>query len=295
MNPHIKEICRIFERFNYRFSRHEIFRDFCAFYALSLRFVAMSNLDELQGQEYIRIKNKYSKEDFLLFCQIESLILDALTASISDVLGQVYMQLEISNSNMGQFFTPPSISRLMAQLTVGDMAENPALKRWGFIQMSEPTVGAGGMVLEYAEVMREQGLNPQRQLHVLAQDLDIVAVYMSYIQFSLAGIPAVILHGNSLNPDDVRSVWHTIMHVKDGWRQQLNRKESAEKMLNLLRTVGNSANDSAPVPEREQVYSIDPPDPIILKPAEVDKLEELKSRRRSQIVDYKKGLQLGLF
>ena len=56
--------------------------------------------------------------------------------------------------------------------------------------------------------LKEKGYNPQKQLLVIAQDLDIKAVHMSYIQLSLLGIPAVVYHMNTLSLE-AYSEWKT--------------------------------------------------------------------------------------
>ena len=54
------------------------------------------------------------------------------------------------------------------------------------------------MIIAFAEVMRKHGYNPQEDLKVICNDLDIKSVYMTYIQLSLLGIPAAVLHMNTL-------------------------------------------------------------------------------------------------
>ncbi|MCX7258096.1 MAG: N-6 DNA methylase, partial [Polaromonas sp.] len=71
-----------------------------------------------------------------------------------DVLGPLYMMLELENSNAGQFFTPPDIAELMARLTCND--ELKALSE-PFVTVSEPACGAGGMVLAFVKVMLSYG------------------------------------------------------------------------------------------------------------------------------------------
>ncbi|MGH5832872.1 N-6 DNA methylase, partial [Serratia marcescens] len=67
-----------------------------------------------------------------------------------------------------------------------------------YITLSEPTCGAGGMVIAFAKVMLARGYNPQTQLRADCVDIDPVAARMCYIQLSLLGIPARVVIGNSL-------------------------------------------------------------------------------------------------
>nr|DAZ74261.1 MAG TPA: type I restriction-modification system methyltransferase [Caudoviricetes sp.] len=62
----------------------------------------------------------------------------------------------------------------------------------------EPSTGGGGMIIAAARVLKERGMNPQRCMDVVAQDLDWKAVHMTYLQLSLLGIKATVVQGNSL-------------------------------------------------------------------------------------------------
>ena len=68
----------------------------------------------------------------------------------------------------------------------------------GFITLSEPCCGSGGMVIAYCETMKEKGYNYQHQLYVEAVDVDDICFKMAYIQLSLYGIPAKVVRGDSL-------------------------------------------------------------------------------------------------
>ena len=52
--------------------------------------------------------------------------------------------------------------------------------------------------LSIAQSMKEQGVNYQKNLRVVAQDLDWNALYMCYIQLSLLGIDAKCVQGDTL-------------------------------------------------------------------------------------------------
>ena len=54
------------------------------------------------------------------------------------------------------------------------------------------------MIIAAAKVMKEAGINPQRALKVVAQDLDWKGVYMTYLQLSLLGIKAKVVQGDTL-------------------------------------------------------------------------------------------------
>ena len=48
----------------------------------------------------------------------------------------------------------------------------------------------------------------EKKTLLVAQDIDIRCVWMAYIQLSLYGIPAVVIHGNTLTME-TWSQWYT--------------------------------------------------------------------------------------
>ena len=98
---------------------------------------------------------------------------------------------------MGQFFTPYDVSRMIAEITLGDAGRLIAEK--GFITLAEPASGAGGMIIAAADVIEKQGFDVARQLYVDATDVSPMCFKMTYLQASLRGIPATIRRGNSLS------------------------------------------------------------------------------------------------
>ena len=75
------------------------------------------------------------------------------------------------------------------------------------------------MILGAIRTMAKQGLNYQKQLYVEACDIDIKCVHMTYLQLALCGVPATVIHGNSLSQEEW-SRWYTPMYVLDGWARK---------------------------------------------------------------------------
>ncbi len=63
-------------------------------------------------------------------------------------------------------------------------------------------VGAGGMILSFANVLKENNINFQEHLLVEATDISEICTYMTYLQLSLLGIPARVHCGNTLAMKD---------------------------------------------------------------------------------------------
>ena len=103
------------------------------------------------------------------------------------------MQAGIGSKYTGQFFTPFHLSELSAKLAI-----DKATVRENKIRISEPSCGAGGMIIAACKILHENGFDYQRNLDVLAQDLDWKGVYMTYLQLSLIGCRAVVVQGDTL-------------------------------------------------------------------------------------------------
>ena len=165
-----------------------------------------ANADERE-KRYQELASKQTPEALSSYARMFAL----LTLSIMehaedpcDVLGDVYHELKLNNEWNGQFFTPDHICRFMAQLTGLDVPED----KEGPITINEPTCGSGTMVIGAVWAMQRKGINFRRKSFFVAQDIDIRCVWMAYIQLSLYGIPAVVIHGNTLTVEEW-SHWYT--------------------------------------------------------------------------------------
>ncbi len=116
-----------------------------------------------------------------------------------DILGDIYHRLRLNNEWNGQFFTPDHICRLMAQIV------NPAdelFDRKEPVIINEPACGSGAMIIGAIWAMQRQNFDYKHKSFFIAQDIDIRCVWMAYIQLSLYGIPAIVIHGNTLTLEE---------------------------------------------------------------------------------------------
>lgn len=192
-----KELIKEMLRLSPKYSLDTVFADWVECLALSIQNSCCLLHDKLwnkREEQYLRTIKKYTKEEQQAFAHMYALLVMAYEDGPSDVLGEIFMELGRGNKHIGQFFTPYNVSKLMAQLTlnVDEVSEDNPLS------LHEPTVGAGGMVIAAADALNEKGINYQRCMDVVAQDLDWRAVYMAYIQLSLLGINAVVVQGDAL-------------------------------------------------------------------------------------------------
>lgn len=217
-------------------------RDADVFYDwLELSAISFSNAVDLaqhaaREERYLQIAKRYEASQMARFPKMLAHLVEAMELETSDVLGSMFMGLELGDEWRGQFFTPYPVCLMLAEIALADVSSDTLAERGGFITLQEPAAGAGGMILAAAESLRAKGLNPQAMLCVEAIDIAAPCVWMTYLQLSLLHIPACVVHGNALSLE-VRSRWYTPAYVLGFWRNRLKRRAEALPSLTPLRTV----------------------------------------------------------
>ena len=179
------------------YSPYNIFSDWIELCALSVQntvTVVHNRIWKDREQAYIDVARKYSEQDMEQFGQMFVWLGDALSENMTDILGQIYMEAGMGSKYTGQFFTPFHLSELCAKMSVD--ADN--IPEDGILSLNEPSCGGGGMIIAVCKVLHEAGINFQRRLKVVAQDLDWKGVYMTYLQLSLIGCNAIVIQGDTL-------------------------------------------------------------------------------------------------
>lgn len=221
-NPHRAKILKTIRRLGEVHSVWNVFTDFVELSAISLANAAdlRPEVWEKREKQYLATIGKYSPDEQKLFPEMFADLVEALEYELTwrnapaDVLGTLFHELELHNKYKGQFFTPQNVCDMMAEITFGDGTE--LLKDKPYISLCEPCCGSGAMVLGFARAMLEKDFNYCLQLVVEATDIDLKCVYMCYLQLSLYGIPAVVIHGNTLTLEEW-SRWYTPVYIMYGW------------------------------------------------------------------------------
>lgn len=205
----------------------EIFMDF-----LELTTIAISNATEMckhiltrREERYKAIVKKYSKSEMLNFEEMLCSTIDILARK--NYMGEVFMELGLGDKWKGQFFTPLEVSKVIAEINFYNGNFN---FESGFITVMEPECGGGTQILALCEILKENGHNPQLEMKVIAKDIDLIAVHMTYMQLSLLGIPAKVYHTNVLS-DEIFDAFKTPAWVLDGWDYRKNKFGNLTEMV----------------------------------------------------------------
>ena len=149
-----------------------------------------------------------------------------------DFLGKMYMNLNLGNHWTGQFFTPMSISLMMAEVTIPDDAERKLEDR-DYISVCDPSCGAGVNLLAAARVLRQRKVNYQQKCVFVGQDIDRVVAQMCFIQLAVIGAAGYVCVANTLtNPivgksdlipheREGQEFWYTPMYWTDTWQLRI--------------------------------------------------------------------------
>lgn len=171
-----------------RYGVYEIFGDWVKMIALA--FANQIEYDDKREKDYLDVVHRYDPSELNKLMEMTAWLVEWADEEMTDMLGYVYMHLELGSKAHVQFFTPYNICRMMGALQKFD---------GNIVKINEPACGAGGNIIALAEAMRDQGFNYQTKMDVVCQDIDVKAVYMTYIQMTLYGIPAVCFQSNTLS------------------------------------------------------------------------------------------------
>lgn len=133
-----------------------------------------------------------------------------------DILGPVFMEVVSGKSRdvKGQFFTPWSICKMMAMMTIGT---DPIKSLDRMTTIIDPACGSGATLLAAAnQILTTQGNQALYMTSFSAIDIDLLCARLTAVQMvancNVLGVQLgeiVVYHGNTLGPlTDMRTVLH---------------------------------------------------------------------------------------
>lgn len=231
-----KEFIKLMDKFGYKYSRWNIWNDFLYVSAVALANATTEKDTTWQEREdqYLKIINKYTKEERQLLVEMFVQVILAFEDNLEqDFLGELYHMMNLQQNQKGQFFTPYHIAEFMAELNIGKEGVEKELTQSekGYISVMDPAVGAGALLVAFANVCRKNKINYQQKILFIAQDIDQTAALMAYIQLSVIGASAIIIVGDSLAKPgfhEDNEVWMTPMYALNQWRFSSFWKQSEQ-------------------------------------------------------------------
>lgn len=226
-NERQRELEKLYGKLCHRYSRYEVWQDMVVMIATAIaNAVDKRHFDEREAM-YMRVVQKYTKDELAIFPEFFTHIVLGMEENPDcDFLGELYMGLELGNSHAGQFFTPYSVCRAMAECAVQENHLKEQLEREDWISINDPACGAGATLVAAANYLRSLKINYQQCALFVAQDVDMTVGLMCYIQLSLLGCAGYVIIGNTLTEPQTGPVlfgeessrcWYTPMFFHPVW------------------------------------------------------------------------------
>lgn len=202
----LERISKIVEELAKNKDKYQVLYDMFEIMAITIANTSYKT-DKWQDREnrYLEIINKYSKQEVELIVEAFGIMNIITTEAVDkmeleDWLGKLYMQSGVQSKEKGQFFTPYSVSKLTAELTVNieEIKEKIASDPEYVFKINDSCCGAGSMVIALVESLYKNGIDYSKNTLFVCDDKDLRCCYMCYIQLSLLGVPAVIRHMDTL-------------------------------------------------------------------------------------------------
>ena len=213
-----KEFADLFVKLSEQHGRHEVWSGFITIAACSISNSCDKQFFDEREKLYLSIAKKYTKDELEIFAQMFAIVVLALEDNPEqDFLGSLFSALNLHNEWKGQFFTPYHIGQFMAAINLADADKQ--LQQKDIITVNDCCCGAGCLLIAFANEARKAGIDFQRRVIFVAQDIDYTAALMCYIQLSLLGCKAVVKIGNSLTDPFVaqepksEKLWFTPMYL----------------------------------------------------------------------------------
>lgn len=220
-----KRFCDLFSSMIFKHDGWSLFYDFVEIFAITLENAV--NFSQERENKYLDIVKRYTRDELDKLTEMAACVTLGLSARFSDFLGEVFQGLQLNDKKgKGQCFTPYSVGKAMAQITFTKEHVDTLLKDKDYITINDSCIGGGSLVIGALEALKELGYNYQRMCLVVANDLDKRCVYMSYIQLSLLGCPAIIAVGDTLK-QEFSEYHYTSFYFLN--RHKYERKENETK------------------------------------------------------------------
>lgn len=219
----VDEFKRRFDRVSLGRNRYEVWQDFITLTACGIAAAADPRPE--RDSLYQHTIGKYRENEAEWFARTAAAYFEIVEKNpFQDVLGELYMKMELGNNYAGQFFTPYHISQMMAEMNAEHMIER--IERDGWTSVNDCACGGGAMLIAAAEALCRRGINYQQTCMFVGQDLIGGTAMMCYIQLSMLGCPGYVKIGDTLRepatgdvlfaPDE-ESIWVTPMYNNATW------------------------------------------------------------------------------
>ena len=216
--PTVNEIIKRIESAIYRIGKYQLITDVLECGAIAIANTVDYSERAEREEQYHKVMEKYSPDEQKIVSEVFGMIFRLLSSvtyddgRVDDYLGELFMRCNQGNASTGQFFTPYHVSKLMAKISIGNDAIEK-VERNEIITVNDPCCGGGGMLMAALDILKnDYHINYTHDCFIDCGDIDRRCVYMTYLQLSLAGVPAIVKHQDAISRQ-LWSVWRTPAYI----------------------------------------------------------------------------------
>ena len=157
---------------------------------LEAMWAFMNAVTDVQGfRDCLDRYNRAEGEEFGRLLGLYTACVEAMP--FHDILGQLFMRLDVNSVNAGQYFTPWSVAEMMARMQFDKDQFKQLVDEKGVVTVCDPAVGSGVMLLAFAKVVHDSlGRWGTDRLRLYGTDIDLRCVHMCQIQIRMNGLDA---------------------------------------------------------------------------------------------------------
>lgn len=199
----INEFVKIFMKED-RYSPNSLYNDFLLDCMASIGHKLQTPWSERKRELLFKIGQEYGE-----------LVIES--PPLTDLLGPVHMELssKMSKDRLGQFFTPQSLGKMMARLSIDESAFEKAIKEKSLVPLHEPSVGSGSTVMAFVDELHQRNAEYVKHLTVSVIDVDpsccrefCIQMFMNAYHHQIQPNQVHVWVGNTLGPlDELDYFW----------------------------------------------------------------------------------------
>ncbi len=262
-----RDIVKLIESLTGSKSLWNIWSDMIEMIAISIaNSVDHSPRSKGREEHYLRIAKEYSPKDMDVIARVFAEIVNQYEACPDqDLLGEIHMSLNFGSDALGQVFTPYNVCKMMAKMTVDNGPIDEKIAERGYVAANDPACGAGATLIALVNVLRENHVNYQEKVFIVAQDIERTAALMCYIQLSMLGCAAAIFIGDTIcnpatdNPTRLEldeNVWLTPIYYTPIWQY----RRQARLLAQMFETVSKTAAPEIEEPKAPEATGLEEPE-----------------------------------
>lgn len=222
----IKELSGLFNITGGRRSDRSGYEDFVELFAIQIsNKVDPVHYQEREGRA-AAIKERYSADELKEMNRYQAIFTDILKRQVE--LGTYpnicsILSYELGNFTQSEEPTPDDVSELLNAIALGARKSKSTkndmqhiINEKGFFTIADDTAGTGSLIIATAKEANKHGINYCTKMVALCVEKKSTLLHQCYIQLALYGIPAVVIHGDSLVVEEYTR-WYTPMYILGDW------------------------------------------------------------------------------